>query len=153
MLLRNDTRLPESLAVGVEEYSTGWSFIPGFTGASLDKAIEAAGWTFFFMAGQIHTRGFGLNAESRLASAVSKMTDAVTRERCNCLQITEATDGSFLGLHWTNLAAHARHVQQSRTFQGLSPLFASAMQRPAEGESLATKGIQTPVSTEGVLHV
>src|SRR3954470_18083594 len=90
LLLKEGTQLPEFLDGGTEEYSPGWSVISGFTGADLDRAIEAERWTFFFMTGQIHARGFCFNSRSGLARAVSNMTDAVTRENCNCVEITES---------------------------------------------------------------
>src|SRR3954447_2498046 len=179
MLLKDGTQLPEFLEVGTEEYSPGWSFISEFTSADLGKAIEAEEWTFFFMAGEIQARGIGFSIRSGLARAVSNMTDAVTRENCNCLEITESRQRTFFGLHWTTLAAHARHIQKSRTFHDRPPLPLRALQKPVEwlysqkasspnkpaspGEAINTweneggsqlsRGVPTKDSNEEVLHV
>ena len=132
VLLHDGTLLPPSLAVTTEQYSTDWSFIVSFPGARLNKAIETAGWTFFFMAGDIRTRGFSLNAPGSLARAVLHLTDAVTGQHCNCLEISSVSQRSFLGLHWTSLAAHARHLQESSSFHALPSVWARVSQKPTE---------------------
>jgi hypothetical protein len=116
MLIQDGTNTPESLVVGTECYSTGWSTIIGSTSAQLGKEIESAGWTFFYMANEIRTTGFGFNDLSRTARAVAHVINAVRREHCNCLEITQMRRRSFLGLSYTSLVAHARHIQRSRNF-------------------------------------
>jgi hypothetical protein len=116
MLIADGTHTPESLVVDAESYSAGWSSIMGSTSAQLDKKIETAGWTFFYMAGEIRTSGFGFNDQSRTARAVAHVINAVRRENCNCLEITQMRRRSFLGLSYTSLVAHARHIQRSRSF-------------------------------------
>ena len=117
MLIADDTHMPTTLVVGTEPYSAGWSSIIGSTSAQLGKGIENAGWTFFYMAGEIRTSGFGFNDQSRTDRAVAHVIHAVTRENCNCLEITQIRQRSFLGLSYTSLVAHARHIQRSRCFQ------------------------------------
>lgn len=117
MLIADGTRMPESLGVEIERYSGGWSSITNFTSAQLGKEIENAGWTFFYMAGEIHTSGFGFNDQSRTDRAVSQVIDAVRQEQCNCLEITQMIWRSFLGLPCTSLVAHARHIQRNRRFR------------------------------------
>jgi hypothetical protein len=114
MLIEDGTHTPESLVVATEQYSPGWSFIMGTTSAQLGKEIENAGWTFFYMAGEIRTRGFGFNDQSRTTRAIAHLVNAVRRENCNCLEITQMRRRSFLGLPYTSLVAHARHIQKSR---------------------------------------
>ncbi len=115
MLLKDGTRLPDSLVLCTEQYSPGWSAITGSSSAELDKKIDTAGWTFFYMAGEIHRRGFGLNDQSRTDRALVHVIDAVTSDDFNCLEITQIRRRSFLGLHYTSLIAHARHIQISRS--------------------------------------
>jgi hypothetical protein len=121
MLIADGTHTPESLAVATEHYSGGWSSIMGSTSAQqLGKQIENAGWTFFYMAGEIRTSGFGFNDQSRTARAVANLINVVRRENCNCLEVTQMRQRSFLGLRYTSLVARARHIQKSRRFQELS---------------------------------
>jgi hypothetical protein len=123
MLIADGTRTPELVILGTQSYSTGWSSILDSTSAQLDKGLEDVGWTFFYMAGEIRTRGFGSNDQSRMNRAIAHVIDAVKRDGCNCLEITQVIRGrSFLGLPYTNVVAHARHIQKSRSFHDLSTL-------------------------------
>src|SRR5437868_14540219 len=115
MLIEDGTHTPESLGVGTERYSAGWSSIIKSTSAQLGKELESAGWTFFYMAGEIRTSGFGFNDQSRTARAVANVIKAVRRENCNCLEITQMRRRSLLGLPYTSLVAHARHIQSLRS--------------------------------------
>ena len=117
MLMQDGTPTPESLVVGTEPYSPGWSSIIKSTSAQLGRELESAGWTFFYMAGEIRTSGFGFNDQSRTDRAVAHVLDAVKLQNCNCLEITQMRRRSFLGLSYTSLVAHARHIQKSRAFQ------------------------------------
>ncbi len=132
MLIEDGTHTPESLVVDTEGYSAGWSSIIKFTSTELEKEIEDAGWTFFYMAGEIRTSGFGFNDQSRTARAVARVINAVKRENCNCLEITQMRRRSFLGFSYTSLVAHARHIQRSRRFQDPAHLPASTRSRSRE---------------------
>lgn len=120
MLVADNTEMPATLVVGTQHYSAGWSSITGSTSAQLGREIENAGWTFFYMAGEIRKTGFGFNDQSPTARAVAHVIDAVRGEKCNCLEITQIRRRSFLGLSYTSLVAHARHIQRSRSFYDLS---------------------------------
>lgn len=125
MLIEDGTRTPESLAIGTAPCSAGWSFITDCTSVQLGKDIEKLGWTFFFMAGQIYATGFGFTYEARTDRAVRQLIRVVTQAKCNCLEITGIKRGSFLGISYTSLDAHARHIQQSRSFHPLASDFVS----------------------------
>jgi hypothetical protein len=116
ILIEDGTHTPESLVVATEHYLAGWSSILGSTSAQLGKEIENAGWTFFYMAGEIRASGFGFDDQSRTARAIAHVVNAVRRENCNGLEITQMRRRSFLGLPYTSLVAHARHIQESRSF-------------------------------------
>ena len=116
MLIADGTHTPAPLVIDTERYSAGWSSISKFTSAELGRALERAGWTFFYMANEVRTTGFGFNDQSRTARAVAHVINAVRRENCNCLEITQMRRRSFMGLSYTSLVAHARHIQKSRRF-------------------------------------
>ena len=120
MLIEDSTHMPATLVVSTEHYSAGWSSVMGSTSAQLGKEIENAGWTFFYMAGEIRTSGFGFNDQSRTDRALAHVVHAVRRENCNCLEITQIRQRSFLGLPYTSLVGHARHIQRSQSFHGVT---------------------------------
>src|SRR5581483_9462995 len=123
MLIADGTRTPKLVIVGTQPYSAGWSSIVESNSAQLDRELENAGWTFFYMANEIHTRGFGSNDQSRMDRAIAHVIDAVRHESCNCLEITQILRGrSFLGFPYTGVVAHARHIQKSHSFYNLSNL-------------------------------
>jgi hypothetical protein len=108
------------MIVTTQRYLAGWSSIREFTSAQLGREFENAGWTFFYMAGELRTSGFGFNEKSRTDRAVTHLIDAVKRQHCNCLEIDEIRRRSFLGLPYTSVVAHVRHIQRSRSFYGSS---------------------------------
>jgi hypothetical protein len=122
LLVEEGAPMPATLGVSTEHYAAGWSSIVGYTGVQLSTAIENAGWTFFYMAGEIHTSGFGFTDQSRTDRALARVIDIVRGEHCNCLEITQIRKRSFLGLHWTSLVAHARHIQRSCSFYAESSM-------------------------------
>jgi hypothetical protein len=132
MLVADDTDMPATVVAGTEHYSAGWSSITGSTSAQLGKEIENAGWTFFYMAGEIRTSGFGFSDQTRTARAVAHVINAVKRENCNCLEITQMRRRSFMGLSYTSLVAHARHIQKSRRFHDPSNMPATIPFRSRE---------------------
>jgi hypothetical protein len=143
MLLEEDTPLPESLVIGAEPYATGWSCIQ-FSSAQLDQELESAGWTFFCRAGPIRTTGFGFDEQSRTDRAVAHGIEAVKREQGNCLEITQIRQRSFVGLRYTSLVAHARHIQRSRSFQEESDLPARLRSRPRERLDNQARPVRSP---------
>jgi hypothetical protein len=122
MLLEDGTAVPESLVVETTAYLPSWSSVLGVSSSQLGRQIEAAGWTFFYMAGEINRSGFGLNDQFRTDRALTRVIAAVKDESCNCLEITKLRRGSFLGVPYTSITAHARHIQKSRSFHDLSRL-------------------------------
>jgi hypothetical protein len=125
MFLEDGTCTPESFVVGTERYSAGWSSILKSVSAHLGKELESVGWTFFYMAGEIRGNGFGFNDQSRIDRATAHVIDVVKRQNCNCLEITQISQRSFLGLSYTSVVAHARHIQRSRYFNAPSGRLAS----------------------------
>lgn len=121
MLIEDGTQTPQTLVIETERYSAGWSSIIKSSSAQLGRELDSAGWTFFYMAGEIRTTGFGFNDRSGADRAMAHVMHAAKRENCNCLEITQIRRRSHLGLSYTSLVAHARHIQRSRRFQGGEP--------------------------------
>jgi hypothetical protein len=80
------------------------------------------------MAGGVRVNGFGFNVESRTRRALAKVIGIVNQENCNCLEITEVRQRSFLGTHFTSLAGRARHIQKSRSFEEVWATFTAIQQ-------------------------
>ncbi len=85
---------------------------------SFEKTIQAAGWTFFFMAGEIKTTVFGFDRQKALRAALQRLIRDVKSQHCNSIEITRVTGKSFLSVPYVNVSAHPRHLQQGIVFSG-----------------------------------
>ena len=118
ILLKEGTLLPESVQLEREQYTSGWTSVTKSDCRGLDEQLTKAGWTFFYMAGQITTNGFGFDKRRRLLMAVKRAIQSAQSQKCNCLEIDGVTTKSFLGVPYTSVSAHSRHIQDKGVFQG-----------------------------------
>jgi hypothetical protein len=117
MLIRDGTVLPEPSPLGAS-YPGGWKSVTDLERRDLEKQLDQAGWTFFYMAGQIKTSAFGFDKQKRMRTAVRRALRDVQSQKCNCLEIDRVTTQSFLGLPYVSLSAHSRHIQNGKAFRG-----------------------------------
>jgi len=107
--------LPCGALLQREPHSSGWAEVKNAR-STFDKELSEAGWTFFFMAGEIRTTVFGFNREKSLGNALSRLIVDVKGRKCNCIAITEVKGSSFLKVPYVTVSAHARHLQKGQTF-------------------------------------
>jgi hypothetical protein len=120
ILVREATNLPRSLLVESDSDSNGWAAVKD-NPSTFEKTVEEAGWTFFFMAGEIKTAVFGFDKQKALRTALKRLIRDVKSQRCNSIEITRVVDKSFLGIPYVSVFAHARHLQKGRLFSGSNP--------------------------------
>jgi hypothetical protein len=137
--IADDSHMPATLVVGTKHYSAGWSSIIGYTSAQLGIHKCSAGQRNRKRRMDILLHGWRDSLQRlRLQRSVPDRSccGALDRcreaENCNCLQITQMRRRSFLGLPYTSLIAHARHIQRSRSFQDLSSVPVRIRYRPRE---------------------
>ncbi|MBZ5594959.1 MAG: hypothetical protein LAP39_22175 [Acidobacteriia bacterium] len=116
ILIENGSRTPESLQIQTEPYSSSWKSVSNLNLDELDTGIAKAGWTFFFMAGEVKITAFGFDKQAAVRRAVRRVITDVESHKCNCLEITQVSPQSFLGIPYVNVHAHARHIQKSSAF-------------------------------------
>jgi len=124
ILIEEGALLPESLRFESEPYSKGWRLVKDLEGSGLDRRIREAGWTFFFMAGEVNVTVVGSDSESTIRRAVKRVIARVKSGRFNCLEIAQVAVKRFLGLPYVTVSAHPRHIQES--------MFLFHAKRPAE---------------------
>jgi hypothetical protein len=117
ILVEEGTRLPESLPDPGEANSNGWAAVEGAR-RTFEKAVQEAGWSFFFMAGEIKATVFGFDRQKALRAAFKRLIVDVKSQRCNGIEITQITDGSFCRFPYVSVSAHARHLQNGMRFSG-----------------------------------
>ena len=96
-----------------EPYSGRWSVVKALDGFALDRKIRAAGWNFFFIASEMKVMFLGSLGAKKIQHALHRILGKVSRQHFNGLEITGIVAKRFLGLPYTVVSAHSRHVQQS----------------------------------------
>jgi hypothetical protein len=118
ILIEGDASMPTSLRLEGKSYSSRWRSVSNLDLNGLDVAIHKAGWTFFFMAGEIKITAFGFDKAQAVRRAVKRVITNVESHKCNCVEITGVSEKSFLGMPYVNVSAYSRHIQESSAFGG-----------------------------------
>jgi len=113
LLVKAGTLLPESSQLESDPYLKGWRRVKNLGSSGMDRKLCNAGWTFFYLAGELNAIAFGSNSEKTTRRAVKKVIANMTSDRFNCLEISRVAAKRFLGLPYVTVAAHARHIQES----------------------------------------
>jgi len=101
-----------------EPYSGTWRLIKALDGLALDRKIHAAGWNFFFMAAEVKVMFFGAPGTAKIKNALHQILAKVRLHNFNCLEVTGIVANRFLGVPYTTVSAHSRHIQQGWRLDG-----------------------------------
>ena len=146
VLIKEGALLPEALQIESEPCVPGWRLVKNLNGYALDRKVHEAGWTFFFLAGEIRTIAFGADEQWAVRRAIKRILANPRSKQFNSLEITRVASKRFLGLPYMSVGAHSRHIQG-----GLVLLSAERMQKSAEKESTATRAKASGLtSTKGL---
>ena len=113
ILIKEGTLLPEGLQLESDPYLKGWRLVKNLGSSGMDRKLGVAGWTFFYMAGEVNAMAFGSDSEKTTHRAVKQVIANMKSDRFNCLEISRVAAKSFLGLPYVTVAAHQRHIQES----------------------------------------
>jgi len=117
LFIDDSAQLPNAALLQREPHSSGWAEVKNAR-STFEKELPEAGWTFFFMAGEMRTTVFGFDREKSLGNALSRLIVDAKGLNCNCIEITEVKGNSFLKVPYVTVSAHARHLQKGQTFAG-----------------------------------
>jgi hypothetical protein len=115
ILIQEGTYLPNSRPLQTGSDWSGWAAVED-SRSVFEKEVRAAGWTFFFMAGEIKTTVFGFDRQKTLRAALQRLIRNVKSQNCNSIEITQVTGRSFLKLPYVSVSAHPRHLQKGMVF-------------------------------------
>ena len=104
---------PPLFGLESESYSGHWNVVKALDGFALDRKIRAAGWNFFFIASEVKVVFLGSLGAKKIQHALHRILGKVSRQHFNALEVTGILAKRFLGLPYTIVSAHPRHVQQS----------------------------------------
>jgi hypothetical protein len=113
ILIQQRPAIAQALGLQSEPYSANWGVVQTLDGLALDRKVHAAGWNFFFMAAQVKVMFFGAIEAEKIHNAVQRMLGKLKPLNFNCLEVTGIVAKRFLGIPYTVVSAHSRHIQQS----------------------------------------
>ena len=59
LLVKEGTPLPENLPLESDPYLKGWRLVKNLDSSGIDRKLCEAGWTFFFLAGDVDATAVG----------------------------------------------------------------------------------------------
>ena len=113
ILVKESPLMPELLGLEIQPYSGNWNLVRRLDGFALDRKIRGAGWNFFFMAAEVKAMFFGAPGEKKVQHALHRILGKVRHQPFNALEVTGIVRKHFLGVPYTTVSAHSRHIQQS----------------------------------------
>jgi len=112
LLIEDRPLIMRALDLESESYSGPWGVLQSFTSSSLEQKLRSAGWNCFFMAAEVKATVFGARAAKSVRRALKQIFVKVRKPDFNCLEVTKIVEGRFLGMPYTTVSAHSRHIQQ-----------------------------------------
>lgn len=113
ILIDEQPQMTQALGLESEPCSGNWSLIKALDGFAVYRKIHAAGWNFFFMAAEVKVMFFGALGAEKMQNALRRILQKVKLQNFNGIEITGIVARRFLGVPYTTVSAHSRHLQQS----------------------------------------
>jgi hypothetical protein len=113
ILIEDRPGMAQALDLQCEPYAANWGALNALDAFDLNRKIHAAGWNYFFMAAEIRVMFFGAIGASKIQGALQRMLGKLRPLNFNCLEVTGIVAKRFLGVPYTVVSAHSRHIQAS----------------------------------------
>src|SRR5215204_2591076 len=82
LLMEKGTPIPQFFSIGTESYPNAWMQVTTTRSfAELEKDLSIAGWTFFYLAGEIRTIGIGIDKKKGIDAALRRLMANVTLQK------------------------------------------------------------------------
>jgi len=106
--------ITRALDLDSQPYLGSWGILQT---TNLESHIREAGWQFFFMATNLNARVLGSARPETVKRALKHIFSKVRHLDFNCLQVVSILEGRFLGVPYTTVSVHSRHIQQGCLLQ------------------------------------
>ncbi len=116
MMVRQSASM-RSLGIESEPYFGGWRSLGVLESSGLDRKVRAAGWSLFFMAGELRAVVPAWGGQSTLRAGVKRLLAQTRLQHFNCLEVTHILKKHFFGIPYVSVAAHSRHIQDGCQIQ------------------------------------
>jgi hypothetical protein len=113
ILIEDRPLMAQTLAIESDRYVGNWSVVRSLDGFALDRKIHAAGWNFFFMAGEVKAMFFGVVGAKNIRKALKRILAKMSDHNFNALEVTGIAAKHFAGVPYTLISANWRHIQES----------------------------------------
>jgi len=117
IMIREGFLPPDSLRIETESYSKCWRRVKDLDGFALGENIKVAGWTYFFNAAQIQTSYVGWRSGKSADRAFARLLGQVKALSFNSVEVTAVSRRHFMGIPYTAVSAHGRHIQEGHLLQ------------------------------------
>jgi hypothetical protein len=111
ILIRENTLLPEGLAIACEPFLPGWSVLKNLDRHALGRDIEGTTWNFLCLPMELRATVVGRNRASTLRRAARSLVANRAGQHFNSLEITEIVTKRFLGIPIMSVTAFSRHIK------------------------------------------
>jgi len=118
MMVRQSVIL-QSLGVESEPYCENWRLLSVWDSSGLDHKVRAAGWSLFFMAGELRAVVPAWGGQNTLRRGVKRLLAQTRLQDFNCLEVSHILRKRFLGIPYVSIAAHPRHIQEGCQIQSV----------------------------------
>src|SRR6184192_2700715 len=95
VFIREDTRLPATLAIKSEAFLPGWRVIKNLDRQALTREVESANWNFFYLAGETKAIVLGRDRLGTVRRAVKCVLAKQEGRKFNSLEITKVVSKRF----------------------------------------------------------
>lgn len=111
LVILEAAKVPDGILFESHQHRIGWrTFTPSAVG-DLGKDMASAGWHLFFMAAELKATSWGKSGQATTCRALAKILKPALDSRFNCIEVTRVASKRFLGIPYTTVGAHARHLQ------------------------------------------
>ena len=110
--------MTQLLGIESQTFSGNWNLVSQLDAPALDSKLHAAGWNYFFMAAEVNVMFMGSLGAKRIGDALKRILAKVRGHHFNGLEVTAIAAKRFLGVPYTVVSAHSRHIQQGCYLDG-----------------------------------
>lgn len=119
ILIGESAVMAQVLGLRSESFSADWSLVQAMNGFAVERKAHAAGWNFFFMAAEVKVLFLGPLGAKKIQNAVQRILGNVKGQHYNALEVTGIVSKQFLGVPYTSVSAHSRHLQRGAYLDGI----------------------------------
>jgi hypothetical protein len=119
ILMEDRPSINQALKLESESFSGGWGVLMTNGTSAFELKAKTAGWRCFFLAGEVKATVFGSPDVENSQRALRRILSEVRAQDFNCFEVTRIAAGHFLGIPYTTVAGHSRHLQKGCILQDM----------------------------------